>query len=462
MSVLWWLVPIGLVVCLLNVFVIIARVETQQSQHPALESTTFVSPDSVVRRISSSASDPAVKKPPPVIHGVQMHFAVGNTTNDGQDDVDEGYVNEQEEEEEKAEENEEEAEAEDEWDDQWGDDAPEALPKPGSLDEPGDKEPVMRILREAGMDDIDNETLQELPTWSEVTRLYGLKPRIYGLETCETFRNHSDPAEHFLGTAGNFNSGTNLLSELLIHNCRMTKRMEKYGAENKGIRWQVPWGKHSPPLDDEFRNTHKTKKGDNAIDADNVLPAVTIRDPYVWMQSMCRHQYGAYWPSETGHCPNLVPDERDFKEEPWLKYKHYVPIDVRYSTFNRQHDSLVHFWNEWYTEYFQAPFPRLIVRFEDLIFHAKDVTTTVCHCAGGEMTKEFIYIVDSAKKGTPGAHGSKKDRTSFVDAIIRYGKDTDRLNGFTPDDVEFARRNLNLKLMNLFGYQFDDPPQSVK
>jgi hypothetical protein len=396
-----------------------------------------------------------------------MTFTIdrGNVTNDGQDDVDEAYEEAEEETKEEAEETGDDAEEEDDWDDQWGDDdAPEddTVAKPGSLDEPEDKEPILRILREAGINDIDNETLQELPTWSEVTRLYGIQPRIYGLERCEAFRNHSDPAEHFLGTAGTFNTGTNLLSELLIHNCQMTKRMEKYGPVNKGIRWQVPWGKHSPPLDDDFRKTHKTKKGDNVIEADNVLPAVTIRDPYVWMQSMCRHQYEAYWPSETGHCPNLVPDERDLKEEPWLKYKRSVPIDVRYSTFNRQHDSLVHFWNEWYEEYLQAPFPRLIIRFEDLIFHARNVVTTVCHCAGGEMTEEFTYIVNSAKKGTPGVHGKKEDRTSFIDAIIRYGKDTDRLNGFTPDDIEFARRNLNLKLMDLFGYQFDDPPHSVQ
>jgi hypothetical protein len=240
--------------------------------------------------------------------------------------------------------------------------------------------------------------------------------------------------------------------------------MAKYGAVNKGVRWQVPWGKHSPPLNDEFRRTHKTKPGDKDIEAHNVLPIVTIRDPYVWMQSMCRHNYGAYWPSETGHCPNLIPDERDIKAEPWLKYKKSVPIDVQYSADagNRQHDSLVHFWNEWYGDYLKATFPRVLVRFEDLIFHAKEVTTKVCECAGGTMQPKFTYITNSAKKGTPGAHGSKQDRTSFIDALVRYGKDTDRLNGFTKEDIEFARSNLNLELMGLFSYEFDEPPRSVQ
>jgi len=426
----------------------------------------IVSPDSAVRRIS--LSNTRKQQPPPIIHGVelQMKLTVNNNTTTTQqeeeaavDDVEEGY---EESEEESKEESEEEGDDEESsGDDYWlGDDEQQLQDK--SLDEPKDKEPLLQILREAGIDDVDEDTLDKLPTWSEVTRLYGNTAKIYGLETCETFRNHSEPAEHFIGTAGNFNSGTNLLSELLIHNCRMTDRMKKYGSVNKGVRWQVPWGKHSPPLDEEFRKNHKTKPGDKDIEAHNVMPIVTIRDPYVWMQSMCRHQYGAYWPSETGHCPNLIPDSRDTKEEPWLKYKESVPIDVQYSEFNRQHESLVHFWNEWYSEYLQAPFPRVIVRFEDLIFHAKSVITTVCQCAGGTMQPKFSYITNSAKKGTPGAHGSRQDRTSFVDAIIRYGKDTSRLDGFTTDDIEFARSHLNLHLMDLFAYQFDDPPQSLQ
>jgi len=39
---------------------------------------------------------------------------------------------------------------------------------------------------------------------------------------------------------------------------------------------------HTPPGDEAFRLTHKTLK-DADVDATNILPAVTIRDPYVWM-----------------------------------------------------------------------------------------------------------------------------------------------------------------------------------
>jgi hypothetical protein len=105
----------------------------------------------------------------------------------------------------------------------------------------GGKEPILQLLRDAGVaDDLDAETLASLPSWEQVTSLYGPTPVLHGLETCATFRaSGSDPGEHLLGVAGTFNTGTNLLAELLIHNCEMPARMAKYGAINKGIRWQV-------------------------------------------------------------------------------------------------------------------------------------------------------------------------------------------------------------------------------
>jgi hypothetical protein len=141
---------------------------------------------------------------------------------------------------------------------------------------------------------------------------------------------------------------------------------------------------------------------------------------------------------------------------PFLRDKDHVPVRVKYPEFVQQHDSLVGFWNDWYNDYMNASFPRLIVRFEDLVFHAKDVVTQVCHCAGGEMKKKkFTYIVDSAKKGDA-AHGPQEARTSLVDAMIRYGKDTGRLKYMTKDDLQYAREHLDPKLMEFFNYQYDD------
>jgi hypothetical protein len=104
-----------------------------------------------------------------------------------------------------------------------------------------DKGPILNLLTEAGidLDGLEQTVIDSLPLWSTVVKLYGDKPLIVGLDTCEAFRSKGDPAEHFLGVAGTFNTGTNLMAELFIANCHMPARMAKYGKVNRGIRWQV-------------------------------------------------------------------------------------------------------------------------------------------------------------------------------------------------------------------------------
>jgi hypothetical protein len=95
--------------------------------------------------------------------------------------------------------------------------------------------PYLEILRQVG---IENDTLKELylknaPNWSEIEALYGSTPIIYGLETCEAFRKRP---KRSLGVAGTFNSGTNLLAQLLSYNCAI---------RGSPIHWQVPWYVHT-------------------------------------------------------------------------------------------------------------------------------------------------------------------------------------------------------------------------
>jgi len=51
------------------------------------------------------------------------------------------------------------------------------------------------------------------------------------------------------------------------------------------MRWQVPWGKHSPA---KFKEAHSTEKA-KAINKEWIMPVVTIRHPYSWMHSMCKN-----------------------------------------------------------------------------------------------------------------------------------------------------------------------------
>lgn len=314
-----------------------------------------------------------------------------------------------------------------------------------------DKTRILELFIDAGLKEMDDSTYAVLPSWTDVSSLYGEEPHILGLEQCEAFKAKGNPWDHFVSTAGTFNSGTNLMAEMLIHNCHMQSRMDKLGNKNRGIRWQVPWGKHTPPGNEEYRLAHKSTK-DAGVDANMILPAVTVRDPYYWMQSMCKHHYTASWRASSERCPNLTPSEMDIANFPMLANKNYFPVSVRYADFNKHHESLTGLWNDWYSEYRGAEFQRLFVRYEDLLFHPRHVAESVCHCAGGTMNQgKFQYVVDSAKKGT-GAHG--KVRTGYIDAIIKYGSERNRYNGFHTADLKYTREHLDEGFMKELGYKF--------
>jgi hypothetical protein len=165
-----------------------------------------------------------------------------------------------------------------------------------------------------------------------------------------------------------------------------------------GMRWQVPWGKHS------LASTRLTNTAghDFKVNKTNVLPVVMVRDPYSWMQSMCKHPYAAKWPHSKEHCPNLIPNAVDM--EKFKAQSPTIPVNVKFNGGIEKYESLAHLWSEWYHQYLNADYPRLMVRFEDLQFHAKEMIDLVCQCAGAEARHDgqFTYIVDSAKSWGPG------------------------------------------------------------
>lgn len=332
----------------------------------------------------------------------------------------------------------------------------------------GGKEQIYQLVKDAlgikSFEEINDDyerMIEQLPNVSQIIQLYGAKPVVYGLETCREFQNTGDPSQHFLATAGTFNTGTNMMSELLIANCYMPARYAKY--HTAGVRWQVIWGKHTPITNETYRQIHKTglfmenttshiipPQHHDELLADNVFPAVMIRDPYQWMRSMCRHDYAARWYRDGKnplHCPNLIQmNHRNNVTES-------VPVRIYYKDFIQHHHSLVYFWNDWYRDYVHAKFPRLMIRYEDMIFHPKTITKLVCTCAGGQMKypdDQFIYITDSAKKGK--AHGN--DKTGYLEALVKYGTDIHRYDGYNLDDLSYTKQHLNSDIMQLFQYQY--------
>jgi hypothetical protein len=220
-------------------------------------------------------------------------------------------------------------------------------------------------------------------------------------------------------------------------------------------------------VDDEgFRQTHKVSYGDD-IPANNVFPVIAIRDPAVWATSMCRNEYGMDWTHtntkevtdlQQQHCPNLVPNHIDYNIDESLRYNSTVPVTIHYAMFDRVHASLIDHWNEYYKEYYQqSRFPRVVVRFEDLVFHPKKVIQTVCECAGGTLKHEngFQYIVNSAKI----TEGHGNDKTGYVDAIIRYGSARFprwQSGGMTDNDRRYVMEHIDPEMMKVFRYPYPE------
>ena len=78
------------------------------------------------------------------------------------------------------------------------------------------KNRVIDYFRDAGVH-LDDESLEELPTWSQIESLIGDKPILLGAERCEDFRDKVPPLRRMLGSSGMFNSGTNLVSVMAFH-----------------------------------------------------------------------------------------------------------------------------------------------------------------------------------------------------------------------------------------------------
>ena len=349
------------------------------------------------------------------------------------------------------------------------------------------KEQVVQILAQATIQ-VTAEMRQRLPTWEQVTRIVGHQPVVqYSTpDACDEFRENVPAVERMLGAAGMFSTGTNLVTTLLKNNCQIPERVAYYGInatrEDHGMRWQVPWGKHTPA---HYKYAHAAKLAKN-IDKNAILPVITIRNPYLWLKSMCKNAYAARWNHSRNHCPNLQqPDKNDWNT-----------VTVKYGAGSESYTSLAHLFNDWYHGYTQnATYPWVMIRMEgmyilcipkadlarrqcvmigssfffvlflsprhvhilhcwyvksDLVFYTKETITQVCECAGGRIRTDrpFVYTVDSAKADSPG-----HDTTvGLLEAWIRYSQPPAVRGGFSLQDYQSAKSVLDPELMQLFGY----------
>jgi len=160
----------------------------------------------------------------------------------------------------------------------------------------------------------------------------------------------------------------------------------------------------------------------------------------------CKAPYTARWQRGIEqHCPNLVPSEKEQRLREFQGIKTYtVTRDAKGGNKEELYDSLADMWSVWYREFASVKFPRLIIRFEDTLFHAEKVMQLVMECLGKPMEAPFRYHLAASK-----SHGHSAD---FVSALATYGRAEGRYTGLTNEDREYARTALDPVLLKMFLY----------
>ena len=366
---------------------------------------------------------------------------------------------------------------------------------------PSAKEPIARILMKAGVK-VTDEMVGDLPSIDDFDAMYGSisRPQIIGLETCESFRENVSPLDAIVGPAGLFNTGTNLLFQLLVRHCEFEERViafdkamedqeqnlsndkaDKHADRRSGIFDDVPWGKHSPV---QWRDEMNYKPDSLKINQvypwlknDKVFPIVMVKDPYTWTGSMCRNQYGSKWLPSPYSCVNLNEEfdkynsnshhSRDSttnfrKRSSFNGIKFVAPgkkkrmnnngVTVDFdSGRSTKYSNLIDMWNTYYKDYLNVTFPRLIVRYEDILIHADEIIPKICTCVGGK--------IHNNQRGINLIKHSAKDQQIFgitgnlIEGLSRYGNVKLRTAHLSQGDMIYSKENIDNDLMTLFRYK---------
>ena len=301
----------------------------------------------------------------------------------------------------------------------------EDLPEQSWAEAAADRGPLLEILNHAGMH-VDVHVLQRLPTWTQVVEMYGKHPVIVGMERCPDFRKAVPAQERYVGVAGQMNTGTNALAKYLRNNLWIREN-----PIERGVLWTVPWYKHGWAA---LRYRYKYRPPENH---NNVMAVTTIREPYFWMQSMCESPYTMEWNMSDTHCPNLMENDAS------------TPIRVSWSRdYVRRWPSMSKLWSSWYREYYDhRDMPRLLIRFEDLLFHPEAVLEQIRECVGAEWRHDTFQYQSAPAKTHP-YFARYKPPSSLISAMIKYGWNNRprRIGTMTEDDLAYALDTIDAEL----------------
>ncbi len=331
--------------------------------------------------------------------------------------------------------------------------------------------------------------------WANASRLYyseardgntsvsSRDPVIIGLDRCKEFRRQWG-SNASVAVASMFNAGSNALTKNLQLNLGIPGNNRSFwimGEANlNGFLSQVPCWKHNPIIHDEVIGRQPL-----SIAHASVLPIVVIRDPYFWRKSMCTARYRLDWYRKNkGDCPGFFyRNATRRKDGEALLANHSIVIEKNGITFfvrdyriqqnvKVKYPSLVDLWNAFYNQYLHASFPRLMIRFEDTLFHLPQVIQAVQECVGAyrKRKKELLpadvenSIMLPGHKRLPSVrvhseaaknHGNalkSGNASSLMATMIKNVDAAIRLYQMSEAELEYSRRTLDPTLMQLFRY----------
>jgi len=256
-----------------------------------------------------------------------------------------------------------------------------------------------------------------LPKESHLRSLYGIKPVILSSRTVQGQRFLSEnsignqPKVKPIGLPG---TGSGLLSKLLENNCLNIKK-EVY--------------------------------------------IVIIQDPIQWMYSICQLRFRKGFTKikfnqAPDRCPNILVNSYDVGFYP------HGTVDVQFfnngtevETFN----SLIDLWNNYYKKWLQNDIGRIIIRFEDLLYHPKLIVKEVCSYLDGSTSNSFTHLFTNVDSLLTNENLDISDK-NILSALMRFGNQNER-NQVIQDEKElqYVQKVVDKNLLTTFKYiNFDE------
>jgi hypothetical protein len=207
------------------------------------------------------------------------------------------------------------------------------------------------------------------------------------------------------------------------------------------------WGKHIPA---SYRLINKFPS-DNPDSPEHVLPIVIVRQPFDWLRSMCKEGYDAKFLRRVRSCPLVYRHGTSNVTNKVIVKAHQTAYK-----YTDTYASLADMWTEWHQFYLNASFPRLLIRYEDLVLYPKQLVQAIADCTGKAAKPKFQYYTQEARHFVKQSKSAKQSQQSLLNALRKLGERDDMYWSMEEPSRSYAMKALDPQLLELFRYQHLD------